>query len=194
MYGQFMASILQVVLGTQLVAFFVLRLANEPTRSKKVELHEGGWFRLIMSVVAVAQVGVLVGVVVSPSSLSFAELELPSTLRWFGAGLGILALGGLAWTYRVLGDSYHSILHLQSNQRLITNGPYRRVRHPLYTGLFLTFFAFFLQSANGLVFVFGIGGLAVLLLHRVPKEEALLVSHFGRKYKEYMGQTNRFLP
>ena len=189
-----MSDALQLVLGGQLIAFFALRLAHEPVRSKKVDIKEHGVFRGVMSVLALCQVGVLIGLAVHPPAFQFASIDLPVAVRWFGAGLGVLVLGGLAWTYQSLGDSYHSILHLQSDQKLVTDGPYRRVRHPLYTGLFLIFFAFFIQAANWLVLVFGIGGLTVLLSVRVPKEEALLVSHFGGSYRAYMNQTNRFLP
>jgi len=189
-----MADVLQLVMGGQLIAFFALRLAHEPAADKKVDLKEHGLFRVSMTLLAVCQVGILLGLVLNPIAFAFADINLPIAIRWFGAGFGVLVLGGLAWTYQSLGDSYHSILHLDNDQKLVTDGPYRLVRHPLYTGLFLIFFAFFVQASNWLVLVFGIGGLSVLLLVRVPKEEALLVSHFGNTYRVYMNQTNRFFP
>jgi len=145
-----------------------------------------------MSFVALGQVFILIGLVLYPEFLEFAVIPLPSFLRWVGAGLGVFNLGFLAWTYRVLGSNYHSVLHLDCNQVLITSGPYRLIRHPIYVALFLIFFSFYLQSANVLVLLLGTGGLSVLLYIRIPKEEALLLKHFGRSYQSYMEQTKRF--
>ena len=189
-----MADVFQWVMGCQLLALFALRLAHEPGSRKSVDLKEGGWFRLVMSAVACAQVLLCIALVLIPQRFEFASLGIPESIRWLGAGFGILVLGGLSWTYRVLGDNYHSVLHIQNEQTLITEGPYRRVRHPMYTGLYLIFLAFSIQASNWLILVVGMGGLTALLLVRIPKEEALLLTHFGNTYRRYMQNTNRFLP
>jgi len=186
---------LQLVMGIQLVAFFALRIIHEPAKARlDFELKEGGWFLRLMTAVAIGQVLTLIFAVMLPVHLSFADVALPVFVRWLGAGLGVLALGALAWVYRYLGENYHSVLHIQQGQSLVTEGPYRRIRHPLYTGLYLMFFAFSLQAANWLVFVLGIGGLTCLLWVRIPKEEALLTTQFGPAYRAYMQRTNRFMP
>ena len=187
-----MWDVLQLVMGGQLLAFFVLRLAYEPSNPSSVVLHESGFFRVTMSAVALGQVILLIGLVFNPEAFDFAVTPLPMFLRWAGSGLGLFTLGFLAWTYRVLGSNYHSVLHLDDNQVLITSGPYRYIRHPIYVALFGIFFSFYLQSANMLVLLLGTGGLSVLLYTRIPKEEALLLKHFGRSYRSYMVQTKRF--
>ena len=187
-----MWDMLQLVMGGQLLAFFALRLAYEPSSQSSAVLYESGLFKVLMSLVALGQVSVLVGLVVKPDLFSFAAVPLPTVLRWAGAGLGLLTLGFLAWCYRILGTNYHSILHLDKDQTLITSGPYRYFRHPIYVGLFGIFFSFWLQSANVLVLLLGTGGLSLLLYIRIPKEEALLLKHFGQGYRSYMKQTKRF--
>ena len=76
---------------------------------------------------------------------------------------------------------------------LITSGPYRWVRHPMYTTIFVWAVAFLLMSANWLVggLWFGLGLVASAL---VRVEEAVLIDTFGAAYRVYMRRTGRFLP
>jgi len=81
---------------------------------------------------------------------------------------------------------------MPENQRLVTWGPYRYVRHPSYLGYFLMFFGlFFLWSNLFTLFpLFAIPG-----YYRVTfEEERLLVQRFGDEYLKYTKRTGRFIP
>ena len=118
-----MWDVSQVVMGSQLLAFLALRLAYEPSKQATTAVYESGIFRWVMSVVALGQVSILVILVFKPELVSFAAVPIPTAFRWAGAGLGVLTLGFLAWTYRILGTNYHSLLHLDKHQRHVTSGP-----------------------------------------------------------------------
>ena len=75
----------------------------------------------------------------------------------------------------------------------ITTGPYRWVRHPLYTLAALLGVANFLAAANWFFFVMG-GAIFLLLAIRTRKEEENLIARFGDDYRNYMQRTGRFLP
>jgi protein-S-isoprenylcysteine O-methyltransferase Ste14 len=77
---------------------------------------------------------------------------------------------------------------------LIQHGPYRWVRHPMYTTLFLMGWGWFILTANWFVGLPLMMGIVLVVLSRVNKEEAVLVDLFGNEYKEYMQRTGRFLP
>src|SRR5256712_10486283 len=114
-------------------------------------------------------------------------------------GLGIvvwLAGGGLAlWSERNLGRFTRPEIEVLADHRLITHGPYRWIRHPLYTALLLMSAGVALLLLNALLVVlfFVAGGIAQ---RRAVLEEELLGSEkgFGDVYRSYMERTGRFLP
>lgn len=110
-------------------------------------------------------------------------------------GLGTEALGfGIAfWARTVLGRYWTGRVALTPDQQLVRSGPYRFVRHPLYTGL--------LAAVLGQALVLGRprGLVAFLLLvlayrRKVGYEEASLRRHFGGAYDDYATTTPTFLP
>jgi protein-S-isoprenylcysteine O-methyltransferase Ste14 len=77
---------------------------------------------------------------------------------------------------------------------LVTSGPYRRIRHPIYTAFLLILGAPLLLSANWLI---GGAWLAMTILEvttRIRIEEAMMLSRFGDQYRAYMATTGRLLP
>ena len=76
---------------------------------------------------------------------------------------------------------------------MITEGPYARVRHPMYTVLNMFSFGISLLTANLLII-----GFATLVLLPFPlvakKEEQMLLQTFGEEYAKYMEKTGRFFP
>ncbi|MFX1270361.1 MAG: methyltransferase [Promethearchaeota archaeon] len=123
----------------------------------------------------------------------FQILQYPILLRMAGAILVLIMIPLLAWIHRELDRQYSAVLEIKSDHRLITTGPYERVRHPMYTVLILFFFGMSLVSANLIVIVF-----AVLLMLAFPfwirVEEEKMIETFGEEYIEYMKRTGRFFP
>ncbi len=118
---------------------------------------------------------------------------LPDWMRWFGFVIGLLSMALLTWTQAELGRQWSAQLQLRKEHHLITSGPYKRVRHPLYTSMFGIGVAFALVTANW-IFI----GMAILmilgLIGRVGKEEQMMIEKFGEKYKIYMQRTGRYFP
>jgi len=83
----------------------------------------------------------------SPSPLWF-DLRLADWLRWIGVALGVLSLTFLAWVHYTLDKHLDVSLSLREDHVLVTNGPYRRIRHPMYTVCVVYFFAWVLVSSN----------------------------------------------
>lgn len=133
---------------------------------------------------------VLLAYIVRPESLAWSALPLPRWSRWLGAG----ALAYLLWVHGALGANFSSTLHVTDRHTLVTQGPYRRVRHPMYTTFYLLLTAFFLLSANWFIGLVWLGGLSLVVAARIGKEEAVMIERFGDQYREYMGRTGRFLP
>jgi len=97
------------------------------------------------------------------------------------------------WTLNSLGKNLTDTVVTRANATLVTNGPYRWVRHPFYVTTALVMFSVTLLTANGLIGIGSFVALAMLAI-RTPKEEEKLVERFGHQYLDSMSKTNRFLP
>ena len=114
-------------------------------------------------------------------------------VRWVGVVL--YAAGGALrlWPVFVLGDRFSGLVAIQRNHTLVTDGPYRFIRHPSYLGLLA------MSLGWALAFRSGAGVLLVVitfvpLVARIRAEEALLHRHFGAAYDAYRSQTSRLVP
>lgn len=76
----------------------------------------------------------------------------------------------------------------------MTDGPYRWVRHPMYSVLFLFEIAMLLLSANWFVGSVPLAALTLIVATRVRREEALMLSTFGAAYERYMRRTAASCP
>jgi protein-S-isoprenylcysteine O-methyltransferase Ste14 len=115
-------------------------------------------------------------------------------MRWLGAAL--FAAGALlvAWINYHLGPNFSSTLILRDGHQLIQHGPYRHVRHPMYTAFLVMLTGMLLLSANWFIGGGGIACVLLLMAVRTPREERMLLRHFGDEYRAYMTRTGRYLP
>ena len=132
--------------------------------------------------------------VVAPEQLAWAALPLSAGWRWLGVGLGLVGIFFLLWVHHTLGKNFSVPGVMKEKQSLITIGPYRRVRHPMYTALFLVSIVYFLISANWFIGLVWIGWIVGAVASMIRDEEAVLIKKFGDEYKSYMKRTGRFLP
>jgi protein-S-isoprenylcysteine O-methyltransferase Ste14 len=129
----------------------------------------------------------------APAWMAWSRIGLPEWMRWLGAALGILCTGLIYWLFSSLGTGITATSATRKQHTLITHGPYRWVRHPLYTVGASLFAALGLLADNW--FIAGLGILTFILMAvRTPKEEANLIEKFGNEYREYMKHTGRFFP
>jgi len=114
-------------------------------------------------------------------------------VRWLGVAAFVVGSVLRIWPMFVLGTRFSGLVAIQPGHELVTDGPYRHVRHPSYLGMMIGFagWALVFRSAVGLVAV----ALALpLLVQRIDAEEALLAARFGDVYTAYRRRTWRLLP
>ncbi len=130
---------------------------------------------------------------IRPELVAWARFDLPLWARWSGALVALLTIPVFIWIFRTLGANITPTHYTRRGHRLIKNGPYRWVRHPLYTTGLIFYAALTLLSG---VWWTGIGLLAAfgVLVYRTSSEEAQLLEMFGDEYRSYMESTGRFIP
>ena len=115
-------------------------------------------------------------------------------LRWLGVVLGMLVVLGVRWVLASLGRNVSETVLTKSDHALVTTGPYRWVRHPLYSTGVALILAIGLMLASWMVLGFALAAAALILTVVIPQEEQRLVEAFGDDYRRYMADTGRLLP
>jgi protein-S-isoprenylcysteine O-methyltransferase Ste14 len=169
----------------------------KPKREEPVQVNERKAFGKTEAAISLAILGYLVSIILYLLNLSwFAWLQIPDypeIVRWIGALLALVSVPFLWWIHKTLDRQYSACLEIKESHLLITEGPYARVRHPMYTVLSMFSFGVSLVTANTLMISFSI--LVIILFPFVArKEEKMLLETFGESYSEYMKRTGRFLP
>jgi protein-S-isoprenylcysteine O-methyltransferase Ste14 len=169
------------------------RLRSQATGEKLDRRQEGLLILFTLRPVGIVGMLGLIAYMANPSWMAWSSVALPDWLRWTGVGLGVIAGGLLIWTLRSLGKNLTDTVVTRREHTLVTNGPYRWVRHPFYDAVALCVLANSLAAANW--FIFLSGGLSfVLIVVRARKEEENLLARFGDPYRAYVERTGRFLP
>ena len=129
----------------------------------------------------------------NPQWMAWSQVDLPAWLRWFGGLLMLVCVPLIYWVFSSLGKNVTHTVAIRKEHTLVTRGPYRWVRHPLYSVGLLLFLGFSLLAANWFIALTIVAALKVLSL-RTQLEEARLVEKFGDDYRQYMQSTGRYLP
>lgn len=130
---------------------------------------------------------------INPGWMAWSRLGLPDWVRWLGVGTGALCVVGIYWLFSSIGSGISPASATRKEHKLSTSGPYRWVRHPLYTVGSFFYISFGMMADNW--FITAMGVLAFLAMAvRTPKEETNLIAKFGDEYREYMKRTGRFFP
>lgn len=129
-----------------------------------------------------------------PETLAWAALSLPAWSRVLGSVLGIAALLWFVWIHRTLGVNHSARLSIKDRQVLITDGPYRLIRHPMYSAFYLLHIAVFFLTENWFIGTTWLAGLTITIALRVRREEEMLSDRFGEQYDLYSERTGRFVP
>ncbi|HUZ08879.1 MAG TPA: isoprenylcysteine carboxylmethyltransferase family protein [Acidimicrobiales bacterium] len=117
---------------------------------------------------------------------------------WFLLFLGVaLALGGFAlrlWAIVTLGSMFQQRLVIQDDHAIVTDGPYRLVRHPSYTGPILVFVGIGLVLGTWVGLLLSIVLPVAAYVWRISVEERMLVAGLGSTYERYRERTWRLVP
>lgn len=136
----------------------------------------------------------------APLVLFLAGLLDPLTLTdaaWPVALGGLIGAAGLllfARTHAALGLNFSPLVDLREDHTLVRHGPYRVIRHPMYTAGFVLYLGMGLASANPVMAAAPLLALTVLVAARLPGEEAMLAERFGAEWEAYAAGTGRLLP
>ena len=161
--------------------------------TKKVAVNETAGLRVF-------RLGMLAFLLVlmMTKSLDFGALRwrfVPpnSTTPWTGVLLTAMGVCVAIWARWNLGRNWSDKVVLKVDHELIRSGPYRYLRHPIYTGVLLAFAgtALTIGELRGLL---ALAALAANYYVKATREEKVLAANFGEAFAEHKRRTGFFLP
>lgn len=149
---------------------------------------------IVVRLLLIPWLAVVVVYVVAPGLLVALQVDLPGWARWLGAGAWLASLALLLWVHRSLGRNFSGLLRTRADHELVTWGPYRYVRHPMYPTFLLLSAGMFLLTAHWVIGLPPFLGVAMVMAFRTPREEAMMIERFGDEYRSYANSVGRYLP
>jgi protein-S-isoprenylcysteine O-methyltransferase Ste14 len=109
-----------------------------------------------------------------------------------GMTLLVLGLALAVWARIYLGRNWGMPMSRKDDPKLVTSGPYRFVRHPIYSGILLAILGSGL--ATNLFWVIGLVFLAAYFIYSATVEERLMTLSFPNTYPSYKARTKMLIP
>ena len=118
----------------------------------------------------------------------------PTYLLYLGLSLIVLGIIIRQYSILILGRYFTLSVKVASDQKVVSKGPYKYIRHPSYLGILVTELGVgvALGSWEGTIFLLVASGSAIG--YRIHVEEEALVSELGEDYVQYQKKTKRLLP
>jgi protein-S-isoprenylcysteine O-methyltransferase len=131
--------------------------------------------------------------------LEATYLRYPHSVQWdltssLAFGVAVLGLALRTWAVLTLGNLFTMHIDIQKDHFIVTNGPFRIVRHPSYLGAFIMYVATIVFLHAWFSVIIAMLVLPLVFLRRIHYEEELLKGGFGREYEAYRRRVKRFLP
>jgi protein-S-isoprenylcysteine O-methyltransferase Ste14 len=187
-------SLIETIYFVEFIIITVVRsIHTRPYRRLKVAIDNKSALDLVL--LGVAGISMILPLIYLFSSwLDFADYALPEWLGWVGAVFFAVGIWMLWRSHADLGRNWTPTLGLRDDHKLVTEGIFKRIRHPMYTAHLLWAIAAAMMLPNWLAgYAFLVASLAQYVT-RVNDEEQMMIEQFGDEYISYMQKTGRFFP
>lgn len=162
------------------------RRSDDPARSK-----DAGTLRLLLVTIYLS-----VALAAWLAMRGQAPFPPPSRLPLFWTGLSLMATGMVlrTWSIRVLARFFTVDVTIRPDHKLVSDGPYRALRNPSYTGSLMTFYGFALALGDSWSLLIIVVAVTAAFPWRIRIEERVLARAFPDQYPAYARATSRLIP
>jgi protein-S-isoprenylcysteine O-methyltransferase Ste14 len=188
-------SVAKAIFGLLAVGWYVVRFPYERrSRHTPVVRSARDSREIALLSVSLTGLGILPFIYVATGFPRIADYSFRAAQAWMGLLVAIAALMMFRLTHKALGRNWSVSLEVRESHKLISEGIYRQIRHPMYTAFWLWAVAQALLLPNWFAGCAGLVGFGILFFGRIAKEEELMLASFGDDYREYMSRTYRVIP
>ena len=122
------------------------------------------------------------------------SLGVPEPIMWSGLVLGVGGVAFALWAVATIGRHYDLEVEVHADHEVVRTGPYRLVRHPIYTGLLIHLIGACLATENLLLVAGTFFVVLPIFLIRARTEERLLRDQLGPAYDAYAREVGMLIP
>ena len=167
------------------VSWVVSASGNKPTAFR---VNPGWRFAVLgLTVVFIALVFAF------PETLRRRVIPFSTVTEWTGIVLCAAGVAFAIWARRTLGRNWSGNPTIKEGHELIESGPYRFVRHPIYTGILAAVVGTLLGGGKVDEVILLIASVAILSF-KMSVEESLMMRQFPQAYPEYRKRTKALIP
>jgi protein-S-isoprenylcysteine O-methyltransferase Ste14 len=146
------------------------------------------WLPIIVAVALLQPLGMFSGTV-----LEWRFVPPLLWIVWLGLLMTVAGLLFACWARAMLGRNWSGVVQLKQDHELIEAGPYRHVRHPIYSGLLLAFLGTALMIGEWRALL-ALAIIALSFWRKLRLEERWLGEYFGDAYADYMRRVKALVP
>jgi protein-S-isoprenylcysteine O-methyltransferase Ste14 len=169
--------------------------ASHGHRSRSVKVAKSYKTPRETGLLVLAWVGFFVPLIwVASPAFWFAEYQLRASPLVAGVMCLLISLWLFYRSHADLGTNWSITLEVREGHRLITQGVYRGVRHPMYSALLLYSVGQALVIPNWVAGLSNLVAFAVVFALRISAEERMMSQQFGNEYAAYTARTKRLIP
>jgi protein-S-isoprenylcysteine O-methyltransferase Ste14 len=177
------------------IGWYLIRYQYARRARRETVLHTArGPRETALLLVSLSGLGIVPFVYIATSVPRGAAYPFQPSQAWLGFFFAAGSLLMFQLTHRALGRNWSISLDVREDHQLVTDGIYRKIRHPMYTAFWLWAVAQALLLPNWVAGFSGIIGFGILFFGRVAREEQMMLETFGDRYREYMARTHRVIP
>src|SRR5215471_12528710 len=128
-----------------------------------------------------------------PYPLDLRIIPHATLVAWVAPSLCVAGLAFALWARVTLGRNWSGVVTLKEGHELVQRGPYRVVRHPIYTGMLIMSFATALVQSH----LAGFAGVLLMFASfwiKLGREEGLMLQQFPERYAAYQQHVKRIIP
>lgn len=181
--------IIPVIMLVVCMIWLLAEVWSLPKSRKQLDIPRGDWLTLALGTVPVMGAGATVLWQYFSSTGKVYPALIALSLMLCVAGITLRT-----WSKIVLGRFYTFAIGLSEDHRVLADGPYRFVRHPLYLGTFLIVIGFLLLTQSWITLWFLTLPTVWIYGLRLVKEDAYLIRELGPEYHRYASRTARLVP
>jgi protein-S-isoprenylcysteine O-methyltransferase Ste14 len=160
---------------------------------KSIKRREPRGERLIQLVFMVAAYFLMFNDQFSRGWLTTRFVPASPSIGKFGVTVTVVGIAFAIWARWHLGENWSATVTLKEGHELISSGPYRYIRHPIYSGMLVAFVGTALALGEYRALI-SVGIVLVAFYTKAKKEERFLTQEFGEKFREHSRRTGMFLP
>jgi len=180
--------VIAIIIGAGWVAFWIYWLAM----SFGAKAGQNRWARFAGVRVAAIVIVLLLVRLRGFSKNSSTSVTHDAWLEGIGIALWVLGLALAVWARVYLGRNWGMPMSRKQDPELVTTGPYRKVRHPIYSGIILGFIG--TAVAVSLYWLIAVAAIGAYFIYSATVEERNMSREFPDTYPPYKKSTKMLIP